>query len=91
MISRYANTPVTDGTFYSTVSFPSQKDLDKIDTYSVILNKFDRLDNLAAKYFGDGSLWWVLAVMNNLQWAWGFNEGQTLIVPVNVQDVLKLF
>lgn len=91
MIGRYSNVSTIDGKYYSTVDFPTQAQLDKIDTYSIVLNKFDRLDNLAAKYFGDGTLWWILAVMNNLQWAWGFEEGQTLLVPTNVQDVLKLF
>ena len=89
-VGRYRNNQIVDGKYYDTFEFPTQEQLDAISTYSVRVNKFDRLDNLAAKYLGDGTYWWVIAIMNNLEWAFGFEEGQILLIPVNVQDVLRL-
>lgn len=89
-ISRYRNNEILDSKSYSTFNFPTQEQLDDIQTYSVRVNKFDRLDNLAAKYLGDGSYWWVIAIMNNLEWAFKFDEGDILLIPIDVQDVLRL-
>jgi len=89
-VGRYRNNQIIDGKHYGTFDFPTQAQLDNIATYQVRVNKFDRLDNLAAKYLGSGDYWWVIAMMNNLEWAFGFEEGQILLIPVDVQEVLRL-
>ena len=87
---RYRNTQIIDGKYYGTVVFPTKAQLDAISTYNIRLSKFDRLDNLAFKYLGEGEYWWILALMNDLEWAFRFEEGQILKIPVNINDVLGL-
>lgn len=65
--------------------------MDGIATFQIVAARFDRLDNLAAVHLGAGEYWWVIAVMNNIDWIYGFDEGQILKIPVDVKDVLKLF
>jgi hypothetical protein len=88
--SRYRNVKVVDGKYYETVVFPTKQQLNEISTYNIRVSRFDRLDNLAFKYLGDGTYWWIISLMNDLDWAFGFEEGQILKIPVNVQDVLRL-
>jgi len=80
-----------DSSFFESIDFPSKKNLDAIATIRVRVAKFDRLDQLAFKHLGAGEYWWVIAVMNDLQWMFEFEEGQILKIPVNVDDVLRLF
>jgi len=47
------------------------------DTY-IITTSIDRLDKLANTFYGDVSLWWVIAAAN------GLGKG-TLIVPANTK------
>jgi len=88
--SRYRNVEIIDGKYFGTVVFPTKAQLDAIPTYTIRLTRFDRLDNLAFKNLGQGELWWILAMMNDLDWAFGFEEGQLLKIPVNVDDVLRI-
>ena len=89
-LSRYRNSNVIDNRYYETFKFPPKDQLDKIPTYSITVNKFDRLDNLAFKYLGDGTYWWVIALINDLDWAFAFEEGQVLKIPIDIQDVLRI-
>jgi hypothetical protein len=91
-VSRYRNTKVIDeGKTYETISFPSREELDKISVIRIRVANFDRLDILASKYLGSGEYWWVIALINDFEWAFSFEEGQVLKIPVDVQDVLRLF
>ena len=52
----------------------------------------DRLDNLAFRYYGDASLWWVIATAN------GLGKGRTILnpnfkirIPGNLQSILADF
>ena len=90
-ISRYRNTEVIDGKYYATSDFPSRDELDKIPTFSIRMAQFERLDALAFKHLGAGEYWFVIALMNDMQWAFGFEAGAEVKIPVDVQDVLRLF
>lgn len=90
-ISRYRSVKALDDKFYETMEFPSKKDLDSIETFRVRVANFDRLDNLAFKYLGSGEYWWIIAIVNDLDWAFSFEEGQILKIPVSVEDVLRFF
>ena len=49
----------------------------------------DRLDNLAHKYYGDVSLWWILAKANNLDEAHiGLEVDNQIRIPTNIQSVI---
>ena|SRR6185436_20513014 len=93
-VSRYKNTDVLnlDGgkQYLGTPRYPKKEDLDKVPSIQVRLSNFERLDNLAFKHLGSGEYWWIIALMNDIDWAYGFEEGQIVRIPINVQDVLRL-
>ena len=90
-VSRYRNLNILDQHFFETVEFPEQKLLDEVPVTRIRVSKFDRLDQLAFQHLGAGEYWWVIAVMNDIQWMFFFDEGQILKIPINVEDVLRLF
>ncbi len=91
-LSRYRNlNTLEDKKFYETSEFPANEELENISSIQIIVSQFDRLDNLAFIHLGDGSYWWVIALMNNIDWPFRFEEGQILKIPTDVKDVLRLF
>ena len=88
--SRYRNTQIIDNKYQSTFDFPSV-DWSKISTFSIRITDSDRMDILAAKYFNDGTLWWVIALINDIAWPWDFASGQIIKIPVDVSEILKFF
>jgi hypothetical protein len=89
--SRYRTTAVIDESFYESVDFPTREELDSINTFRIRIAQFDRLDNLAFKHLGSGEYWWVIALMNGLEWPYAFEAGQIIKIPVELDDVLRLF
>lgn len=62
------------------------------DVY-VIISAGDRLDLLAFQYYGDATLWWIIAMANNNATN-GFmfpEPGTQLRIPTNLNAVLALF
>ncbi len=61
------------------------------DSDIFIYPKFgDRLDNLAFKYYGDVSLWWIIAKANNLDAAHiGLEVDNQIRIPINIQSILS--
>lgn len=52
----------------------------------------DRLDTLAYQYYQDASLWWIIAVANNLHDApFGLKDGTILRIPQNYIEILNNF
>lgn len=90
-ISRYRNTNIIDKRFYETTTFPSREKLDAVPTFSIHIPQFERLDVLAFRHLGDGTYWWVIALINDIDWAFAFTGGDEIKIPVDVQDVLRLF
>ena len=93
-VSRYKNTNIfstDEGKQYiGTFKFPKKEDLDKIPSIQIRISNFERLDQLAFKHLGSGEYWWVIALMNDIDHAFNFEEGQILRIPIDVQEVLKL-
>lgn len=89
--SRYSNVNLLDKSYLETMDLPTEEALSGIACAQIRVGRFDRLDNLAYKHLGSGEYWWVIALINNLGWSFGFEEGQILKIPFDVQDVLKLF
>jgi hypothetical protein len=51
----------------------------------------DRLDHLAAKFLGDDQYWWVIALVNGINYPFasgGLVPGVVLKIPVSVKDIL---
>ena len=61
------------------------------DSDIFIYPKFgDRLDNLAQKYYGNVSLWWIIAKANNLDAAHiGLEVDNQIRIPTDIQPILQ--
>jgi hypothetical protein len=74
-----------ESTIYPKIK-PTNEDIYIISTQS------DRLDLLAAKYYGDPTYWWVISVANNLNDAsLSIESGKQLRIPGNLSSVLSEF
>lgn len=67
MISRYKKygSISLDGRTYVNVKYPSIP-INNYDFITIIVKSTDRLDLLAAQYFNNSKLWWLIAVINGL-------------------------
>lgn len=88
---RYNNIPIQtrfDGKrVYKTTAYPiiypSDTDI------QIISNEGDYLDTLAYKYYGDPTLYWIIAIANNIgKGRFSITPGLTLRIPVNVNDIV---
>ena len=60
-----------------------------MDLY-IISEKGDRLDLLANKYYGDQTMWWIIATANNINDATFYVEpGIQLRIPTDTAKVLS--
>ena len=94
MASRYQNNEVQklkDGRqVYRTKIYPNIP-LKDTDMY-IVSQEGDRLDTLAYQYYGDQSLWWILATANNIHDAsFAVEDGTILRVPKDYLQVINNF
>ena len=94
MASRYERNQVQklkDGReVYRTKIYPNIPLRDS-DIY-IVTQGGDRLDTLAYQYYGDQSLWWIIATANNIHDApFAVPDGTILRVPKNYLDILNKF
>jgi phage tail protein X len=88
--SRSLQTSDTKRNYLESTIYPKVKSNDN-DMY-IISEEGDRLDILASKYYGDTSLWWIIAVANNLNDASFYPEaGLQLRIPSNMSAILNDF
>jgi nucleoid-associated protein YgaU len=95
-MDRYYNaiilkTEFTNIPYYKGKQYPNVP-LSESDVY-VITTVGDRLDSLAYSYYGDSTLWWVIAAANNnaTKGALFPVPGTQLRIPTNVNSVLQQF
>lgn len=50
----------------------------------------DRLDKLASQYLSDDEFWWVIALVNGIDYPLSIPIGTQLKIPVDVDSVLTL-
>jgi nucleoid-associated protein YgaU len=86
LITANTNRPYYKGKFYPNIP------LSESDVY-VITTVGDRLDNLAFSYYGDATLWWVIAAANNnaTKGALYPEPGTQLRIPTDINNVLNLY
>lgn len=93
MANRYAYSKIqieneTKKKYLGSIIYPKIKATDN-DLY-VISESTDRLDLLAHKYYGDKTLWWIIAVANNINDASFYvKEGLQLRIPSNLSKILN--
>jgi hypothetical protein len=90
------------GNSYGTYTFPARSNgfreqdlLDGVTTVEHVFKRGERLDHLAAKYFNEDEYWWVIALVNGINYPFasgGLVPGRVLKIPVDVKEVFaKLF
>lgn len=94
MASRYDRNQVQklkDGReVYRTKIYPNIPLRDS-DIY-IVTQGGDRLDTLAYQYYGDQSLWWIIATANNIHDSpFAVPDGTILRVPKNYLEILNKF
>jgi hypothetical protein len=50
-----------------------------------------RLDNLAQVYYGDSTLWWVIAKANGIRGFTSLKSNTRLRIPSNISEILEKF
>ena len=55
---------------------------------TIITKENERLDHLAARYYNDGSYWWIIAAASNIGWWLQVPPGTIITVPVDLSSVL---
>ena len=90
MASRYSYTNTikdidTKKNYMESTIYPKIRPSD--NDYYIITEQGDRFDLLAFKYYGDVSMWWIIAVANNINDASFFVEpGIQLRIPANTNE-----
>lgn len=59
----------------------------QIDFNTHVLKDGERLDYLAGAFYGDSSLWWVIAAASGIGYALQVIPGTLLRVPTNINEV----
>lgn len=58
----------------------------------IVTQESDRLDTIAYQFYGDSTLWWIIASANNIHDApIGIQEGIELRIPQNYQKIINDF
>ena len=74
---------------YGTTYYP-EIPLENEDTFIYAVDG-DRLDSLAHKYYGDVTLWWIIAKANGLRGKPAISAGEVLRIPANITNIIEKF
>lgn len=75
---------------YTTTAYPTI--LPSVTDITIVTNEGDYLDTLAYKYYGDPTLWRVIAWVNNVgKGRMSVAPGTTLRIPTNINEVIDKF
>lgn len=90
---RYSRTqPIKGGTMYGTSYIipviRTNIANGNIRYQTITLQESQRLDTLAGQYYGDGRLFWILAIASNIGWALQVPGGTQIKIPL-LDDVMK--
>ena len=92
-MKRYETTPIkTDKSgirVYSTTYYPDIP-LDDSDEFISVIDG-DRVDLVANRYYGDVSLWWVIAKANGIKGKVALTPGDVLRIPGNINRIIENF
>lgn len=94
MESRYSSAKIkntiTGRKAYMTSRYPMIP-LRNTDTY-VATETGDRFDSLANQFYGNPSLWWIIASANNIHdGSMGVDDGTVLRIPVQYLEIVNDF
>ena len=89
-MARYNNTKKirkNNKSYYSTTIYKKVEEKNT-DSY-FIAQEGDRCDNLANRFYGDSTLWWFIARVNNLTTN-NIPAGTSLRIPANTKDAEEI-
>jgi nucleoid-associated protein YgaU len=92
-VKRYATTrrkiDKTGIQVYSTTYYP-EIPLENEDKFIHAVDG-DRLDTLAHRYYGNMTLWWIIAKANGLKGKPALTAGEVIRIPSNVTNIIEKF
>lgn len=91
-IRRYGKTSLlAGGTMYATPSSVSSIRTavknGAIATTEYVSLENERLDTIAGKWYGNATLWWVIAAASDIGWALQIPPGTKLLIPTSLASV----
>lgn len=96
MASRYIDIKIesgslpTDTRYYRNAIYPEIPPTE--DDIYVIASSYDRMDVLASDYYGDPTLWWIIASANNLPGnSLYLTNGTQVRIPADYREILNNF
>ena len=92
-ISRYTFSRRKNGVVDpSKASFVIRKAIESggVEFTLVTMEAGQRLDQIAGQFYGDGSLWWVIAAASGIGWGMQVPPGVVLFVPTDPEEVITL-
>lgn len=74
------------------MTLPTAVELQRSDDIVVSIKYGQRIDQLAYQYLGDGSLWWVICLLNGASTPFSekFSVGSLIRIPTNVSYILSV-
>ena len=93
-LRRYERAPVIGlnfryGTSYAIPAIRQNIANNNIKYKEIFLMQGERLDIIAGKEYGDGSLWWIIAAASNIGWGLQAPPGTRILIP-SLEDVGRL-
>ncbi len=89
-INRYTPLKLVNKKFIETMEFPSSQTLQRADDIIMTMPSEKRIDQLAFEFFGDGSLWWVICMVNSASTPFDekFLPGRLVRIPTSINHIL---
>ncbi len=92
-IRRYARSPILGVKSYYGTSFAIQAIRENIKNGNIrfdetVLEESERLDVMAGRIYGDGTLWWILCSASSIAWVMQVPPGTKILIP-NLEDVSR--
>lgn len=78
---------------YNTPTFKelTVEDMSTLDIVEETWNNGTRLFKLAHKYYGDSTMWWLIALFNEKPTDSHFSPGDVVYIPMPIEKVLSLY
>jgi nucleoid-associated protein YgaU len=90
MAGRYSSSTVYEfgrarGASNSPVNVYDAVQTGTVSAETYVFQEGDRLDVLAGKFYGDSTLWWIIAAASGIGWGFQVPPGTRILIPNFVQ------
>ena len=89
-INRYSNLKLINNTFISTFPAINPSELEQEDDLIVKISSTQRIDQLAYQYLGDGSLWWMICLLNGMKTPFDNISNKLLRIPASPEYIINI-